>query len=256
VDYAQARIQARFGERPDESTWQVLANARGPNALLEVARSCGLRRWIAGLDASCGSHAIEISMRARWRECVLELASWMPAEWRPATLWLSGLVDLPALCHLARGEALLPWMRQDPVLRPYCIADPGERQTRLRQDALAFIESQRESQPVVADNVDAAGEDFESQLRRAWYEHWRRLWPARRETGPVDRLVVLVEASTREPASTGQQALRRRLRTLFRELTLRPAAAFVFLALIAIDIARLRAELLKHALLRESGLAA
>jgi hypothetical protein len=253
VDYAQARIQARFGERPDESIWHVLGNARGPGALLEVARACGLRRWIAGLDASCDSHTIEISMRARWRECILELSSWMPSEWRPATLWLSGLVDLPALCHLARGEPPLPWMSQDPVLRPYCIADAGERQTRLRQDALAFIESQPESQPAAADAPD--GDEFESQVRRAWYQQWRRLWPVRREAGSVDSLVALVEASTREPASTGQQALLRRLRALFRELTLRPAAAFVFLALVAVDIARLRAELLKHALLHESGLA-
>lgn len=249
MDYAQARIQARFGERPDESTWQAIGSTHGPAALLDVARSCGLRRWIAGLDASSGTHAIEISMRAGWRECVLELSSWMPPEWRPATLWLSGLVDLPALCHLARGEALLAWMSQDPVLRPYCIGDVGERQTRLRQDILAFMESQ----PAAAEAAD--GNDFESQVRRAWYQHWRRLWPARREAGSIDRLVALVEAGTREPVSTGQQALLRRLRALFRDLTLRPAAAFVFLALVAVDIARLRAELLRHALLRESGLA-
>jgi hypothetical protein len=254
VDYAQARIQARFGERPDESIWRALANASGPGALLEIARACGLRRWIAGLDSSFSGHAIEISMRARWRECVLELSSWMPPKWRPATLWLSGLVDLPALCHLARGEALLPWMSQDPVLRPYFIADVGERQTRLRQGALAFIEPQPEMQPAVAGTPDA-GDDLESQLRRAWYEHWRRLWPARREAGSLDRLVAVIEAGTREPMSSGQPALVRRLRALFRDLTLRPAAAFAFLALVAVDIARLRAELLKHALLRESGLA-
>jgi hypothetical protein len=175
----------------------------------------------------------------------------MPPAWRPATLWLSGLVDLPALCHLARGDALLSWMSQDPVLRPYCIADVVERQTRLRQDILAFMESQSESPAADAPNED----DFESQVRRAWYRHWRRLWPARREAGSIDRLVALVEAGAREPQSTGQQALLRRLRALFRDLTLRPAAAFVFLALVAVDIARLRAELLRHALLRESGLA-
>jgi hypothetical protein len=255
VDYAQARIQARFGERPDESTWQAIGSTLGPAALLDVARSCGLRRWIAGLDASSGTHAIEISMRARWRECVLELSSWMPPEWRPATLWLSGLVDLPALCHLARGQALLPWMSQDPILRPYCIADVVERRTRLRQDILAFMESQPESEPAAAYAPEAPGNDFESQARRAWYEHWRRLWPARREAGSIDRLVALLETGMREPASTGQQALLRRLRALFRDLTLRPAAAFAFLAFVAVDIARLRAELLRHALLRESGLA-
>jgi len=251
MDYAQARIQARFGERPDESTWHAVGSARGPGALLEVARSCGLRRWIAGLDASCGSHAIEISLRARWRECILELSSWMPPEWRPATLWLSGLADLPALCRLARGEPALAWMNQDPILRPYCIADVSERQTRLKRELLAFVESA----PTAAGAPDAPAEDFESQVRRAWHAQWRRLWPTRRETVSLDRLLAVVEAGSRERMSTGQQALVRRLRALFRDLTLRPAAAFAFLALVAVDIARLRAELLKHALLHESGLA-
>jgi hypothetical protein len=251
VDYAQARIQARFGERPDESTWHALGGAHGPGAVLEAARSCGLRRWIAGLDASCDSHAIEISLRARWRECVMELASWMPEEWRAATLWLSGLVDLPALCHLARGDAPLAWMSQDPVLRPYATADLAERQIRLRQDALAFVEPQPEPQAADAAHAD----DIESRVRHAWYEHWRRLWPAGREAGSIERLVALIEAGAGEPLSTGQQALARRLRALFRDLTLRPATAFVFLAFVAADIARLRAELLRHALLRESGLA-
>ena len=43
MDYAQARIQARFGERPDESTWQAIRSTQGPAALLEVARSCRIR---------------------------------------------------------------------------------------------------------------------------------------------------------------------------------------------------------------------
>ncbi len=116
---------------------------------------------------------------------------------------------------------------------------------------MAFVESQPESP--AADAPD--GDEFESKVRRAWYRQWRRRWPARREAGSLDRLVALVEAGTREPVSTGQQALLRRLRALFRDLTLRPAAAFVFLAFVAVDIARLRAELLRHALLRESGLA-
>jgi hypothetical protein len=210
------RKAIRFGERPDESAWRALAGARSPAALLEAARSCGLRRWTAGLDASCDSHLIEISLRARWRECILELSSWMPAEWRPATLWFAGLVDLPALCHLVRGEPPLPWMRLDPMLRTYCVADAGERRNRLMQDALAFMESRHESHPAVAGNVDAAvtvsvgaaGEDFESRVRRMWYEQWRRLWPARREAGAFARLVAIAEAGYVPWAKTAASATR------------------------------------------------
>ncbi|HEY5293647.1 MAG TPA: hypothetical protein VIJ43_15180, partial [Burkholderiales bacterium] len=63
MDYAQARLQARFGERPDESTWQKLESAPEPAAALEIARSSGLRRWVAGITPDSDSHAIEIALR-------------------------------------------------------------------------------------------------------------------------------------------------------------------------------------------------
>ena len=85
MDYAQARLQARFGERPDESLWRMLENAAEPAALLEIAAASGLRRWIAGIGASSESHAIETALRARWRDCVAEVTSWMPPAWQPAT---------------------------------------------------------------------------------------------------------------------------------------------------------------------------
>ena len=248
MDYAQARIQARYGERPDESVWHTLAHARELGTLLEAVRACGLRRWITGLDASSGSHAIEISLRARWREIVDELASWMPAPWRPATLWVAGLPDLPALCRLARGEPPLPWMSIDPVLQPYSVADLEERRNRLLRGALAFAGLA----PTAADDQ---GDAIEPRVRGAWDKQWRQRWPARRDTRSLNQVAAIVQSGAREPLMIGRNALARRLRAMFRDMTLHPAVAFVFLALTAIDMTRLRAELLKHAVLRESGLA-
>lgn len=248
MDYAQARIQARYGERPDESDWHTLAHARDFGTLIEAVRGSGLRRWITSLDASSGSHAIEIALRARWRDTVDELASWMPAKWSPATLWVAGLPDLPALCRLARGEPPLPWMSMDPVLQPYSVADVEERRSRLLRSALAFANLP----PVPPEGPDAT---IEPQVRSAWNEQWRRRWPSRRDARALDRLATVVQSGTRETLLLGRNALALRLRTLFRDVTLHPAAAFVFLAMTAIDMTRLRAELLKHTVLRESGLA-
>jgi hypothetical protein len=251
VDYAQARIQARYGERPDESAWHTLTNARESGTLIEAVRSCGLRRWITGLDASSGSHAIEISLRARWRESVDELASWMPAPWRDATLWVSGLPDLPGLCRLARGEPPLPWMSQDPILHAYTVPDAEERRRRLLGGALAFADLA----PLPPSPAEDGSDAIEPRVRHAWDDQWRKRWPARRSGRPLDQVAELVQSGAREPLLLGRNALARHLRLLFRNLTLHPAVAFVYLALTAIDMTRLRAELLKHALLREAGLA-
>ena len=247
MDYAQARLQARFGERPDESLWRMLENAGEPAVLLEIAGACSLRRWIAGIGASSESHTIEIALRARWRDCVAEVTSWMPRAWQPATEWTRQLADLPALCHLARGEALLAWMSRDPVLQPYALAEADARETKLKQDALAFVGP---LWPALKAPVSAS---FESKVRRAWHEEWRRRWPGKSEAGALDGLAMLLESGATRP-STSRELLHR-LRILFRRSTLSPAVAFVFLAFVALDIARLRAALLKHALLRDPGLA-
>ncbi|TRZ89327.1 MAG: hypothetical protein D4R84_18000 [Rhodocyclaceae bacterium] len=47
-------------------------------AALEIAQSCGLGRWVAGIAAQVDTHQMEIALRARWRECVSELGAWMP----------------------------------------------------------------------------------------------------------------------------------------------------------------------------------
>ncbi len=242
MDYAQARLQARFGERPDESVWRRLADARGPAALLEIARASGLRRWIAGIEASSDHHWIEISLRVRWRECVAETASWMPERWQPAVLWTAVLADLPALCRLARGEARLEWMRRDPALGPYAAAQDNELQAKLRQDALAFAGA-------------PDGASFELLVRRAWREEWRRRWPRRGDAQALEDLAELMESRFVEPMAAGRHEFLRRLRAQFRRSTLRPGAAFAFLAFSALDIEHLRAELLARVLLDKAGLA-
>lgn len=247
MDYAQARLQARFGERPDESLWRMLEQAGEPAALLEIAGTSGLRRWIAGIDASSESHTIEIALRARWRDCVAEVTSWMPQAWQPATDWTRPLADLPALCHLARGEAPLAWMSRDPVLGPYALAEADARETKLKQDALAFVG------PLWPALKAPVGAPFESKVRRAWRGEWRRRWPQKREAGALDGLAMLLESGATQPSASRE--LPHRLRLLFRRSTLHPTVAFVFLAFVALDISRLRAALLKHALLREPGLA-
>jgi hypothetical protein len=246
MDYAQARLQARFGERPDESVWHRLDAAPEPASVLEIARSTGLRRWVEGITPDSDRHAIEIALRARWRDCVTELSAWMPVSWQPALLWTRGLVDLPALCYLARDEVPLPWMLRDPVLQAYAEADTVARLAMLREDFGALRKSMLGGQ----DEVQQQGSPLPPQIRDAWLAEWRRRWPRHGDTSALEDLARLFVDALRQSAAPGRPDLTRKLRGLFRRSVLAPAAAFIYVAFTALDIERLRAGLLHPALAR------
>ncbi|MCX7172030.1 MAG: hypothetical protein NTY41_17600 [Proteobacteria bacterium] len=247
MDYAQSRLQARFGERPDELLWQKLEAVPEPAAALEIARTSGLKRWVAGIAPHADSHAMEIALRARWRECVTEIGSWMPDSWQPALLWTRGLVDLPALCHLARGGTPLPWMFGDAVLQTYARADATTRETLLREDCRIFMGSSFEAQG----RAGLPRGPWSSQICQVWLDEWRRRWPRWSDTAALEHLARLLDAAIKQPAVIGRPELLRKLRSLFRRSVLRPVAAFIYIAFAALDLERLRAGLLKHALARE-----
>ena len=247
MDYAQSRLQARFGERPDELLWQELEAAPEPAAALKLARSSGLRRWVAGIAPHADSHEIEIALRARWRECVTEISSWVPENWQPALLWTRGLVDLPALYYLARGGTPLHWMFSDPVLHVYARTDSATREAMLLEDCREYMASL----PEAPGRAVLPASPCPSQICKAWLDEWRRRWPGRSDTASLENLARLLDAATETPARLGRPELVRKLRSLFRRSVLRPVVVFIYIAFAALDIERLRAGLLKHALTRE-----
>lgn len=213
MHYAQARMQARYGARPDEALWLRLRSARGVAALLELARASGLRRWVAGLAPDSASHEIESKLKIRLREAIAEVAGWVPAPWRAAVLHTQELVGLPAALYLARGEPARAWMQE--------IAPAGARSA---EEALL-----------------------------AWQARWRALWPQEDAAAfpAVEALVRRAQAHRRN-----QARLEPALAALFRRNAGEPAAAFAFLLIAALELARLRAVLLRQVLLVPAGLAA
>ena len=247
MDYALSRLQARFGERPDESLWQRLEGAREPAAALELAQSCGLRRWVTGITAHADSHKLEHALRARWRECVTEIATWMPHRWQPALLWTRELVDLPALVYLAHGGVPLGWMSEDPVLQIYARTDSTTRQARLRQDHLAWMGPSSEA----LDRTVLQATPGPSHISQAWLDEWRRRWPRWIDTTSLENLASVFNNAMKERAAVVRPELLRRLRVLFRSSMLDAAHVFIYIAFAALDIERLRAGLMKHALAHE-----
>jgi hypothetical protein len=214
MEYAQTRMQARHGARPDEALWRRLGEQRRFADYLAAARPTALGVWLAGIDEAAGLHEIERALRQRWRESVGELARWLPPEWHDAVLWAAPLVDLPVIAHLAQGGKAPGWLARD---------------------------------------VAAAKGAPDWHDRASWFAGWRARWPAAEdgdEAASLRGLAAEVEEHLTDFAGLdagaaweARRAFAEGLRRAFRLHAARPTAAFVYLLLLALDLERLRGEL-------------
>jgi hypothetical protein len=257
LELAQARLQSRHGARADEVAWQRLEVAREFAALLDAARHSPLHPWLVGITPHSNAHQIEGVLRLHWRATVAETAGWMPTAWQPPLSWCAVLPDLPALQHLLRGGAPEGWMNEDPGLRAICAAAPGARAAVLAEGACAGWAG---ISGVGGIGV-IGGSDTPHASPRSLMPLWRAEWqrrlprPLRGAGDPLAQLVTTLQshaaAFQAAPASQSRllrAALRARLSLLLRRAALEPAAAFIHLALCALDLERLRGELLLRVL--------
>jgi hypothetical protein len=241
LEYAQARLQARHGRRADAAAWQRLETVREYGALLDAARQSPLRAWTVGLTPGSRTHEIEAVLRGHWRAAVDETAGWMPPAWQPAIGWCTLVPLLPALQHLARGGAVRPWMQDDTVLRAVCAAAPGTRAAALQGTPAAAL---------------APAWATPDGLGAAWWQEWSRRLPRPLQADEhLHAVASLVRAHghafAAAPAGPGallRRTLQERLAPWLRRAAAEPAAAFVHLALCALDLERLRGELLRRGL--------
>lgn len=241
--YGQARLQARHGQRLDEESWRRLAAIPGFAVFLKQARETPLARWLQSVGADAGHEETDRALRLRFREHVAEVARWLPEAWQPAVRWIATLVDLAALAHVSAGHPPAPWMLRDPRLAPLCQggADWGEYDPLIRR--------WRRGDPPA----------------RAWLDHWQSLWPreSRSDRPLLSLLALLHQAGSalagEQDAAAGRaihQQLASQLEGRFRHLLFHPGVAFVHLALVALEMARLRGALCRRLLFTASPTAA
>lgn len=241
-EYAHARIRARWGSRPDDTAWHRIEITRELAPLLELARAGSLVRWVQGLAADSGLHATEHVLRLRWREAVDEVAGWMEGDWQPAFRWCGHLADLPAVQQWARGEPMAAWISDDEVLAP-----------RLKRGHDDPVDA-----PGTAPGWRALVEEAHRQPEKVavlWLQAWRRLLPAGPARGVIERELVRPLAAHAEafasPSTVDgwseRRALAARLVGLLRRHPAEPLEAFVYLALMGLELERLRAEIVARA---------
>jgi hypothetical protein len=242
LEYAHARLHARHGQRADEATWRRIEVIREFAPLLEGAQASALRPWLVGITADSSVHQVEATLHGHWRALVDERAAWMPLSWQRALQWCKVLPDLALLQHLARGGEPAAWMHDDSTWRELCVAAPQARAAVLAAGPFAAL---------------AAAWLTPQCLGRAWHDEWQRRLPqplgdaddALRQLGRLlhDHQQVFEQAAPSEGWLL-RGALRARLSLLFHRAAVQPAAAFIDLALCALDLERLRAEVLRRAL--------
>jgi hypothetical protein len=259
IEYAHARASARLGQRPDERLWQQLRARRRVAALLDAVRNSPAAPYVSGIDPRATPDGIELALRQQFRLRVDEAAQWAPDAWVAAVRWTKPLIALPALVHLATQPDLPPWVRVDPETAPYAAPTLPERRAALAAGPLAPIAAALAETP-----VDAARPAETKRLHRAlaaWVRHWRSLWPATSadEQANLDALVRLLARHAQDfgslavdEAAGARLALGTRVSSLLRRAAAQPAALFAWLALLALDLERLRAEFLARAI-EEAG---
>lgn len=237
--YAQARAQARQGDRLSEDSWSLLESSVSLAQYLHLARGTKLAARVEHFSATTSPHVIERFFRQEWRREVASAACWAPLRWRAAVIWTARLVELPAVSHLLHGEETRPWMTDDPALSGLAAEDAETVRAAIEQALPDLVTGGR------------GGHD----LRTAWLSEWRRRWPVEAARDPLlDKLAGLVERySGGEADAVGgwRSELERRALRILRGYREQPVTVFCHLLLSALELHRLRQGLLERALFND-----
>ena len=241
LDYDLARVSERHGESLEEGAWRRLEVSRDLGHYMDAVRSTALAGWVSSVSAEHDCHTIERVLRAEWRRYVDGVAAWHPRAWQAWLAWLAWPPSLGLLVQLARPEPAPAWLLADPLLGGVALGTPADRAAALERTVLAPLQAvvAGVTAPVVAwsaewqrlqPRTDVRTKYFLRLLRRAVEQHERALLRAADSAGPL------------------RQELGNQLQKLFRSAAGSVIASVCHLALVALDLERLRGGLARRCL--------
>jgi len=251
--YVQARLHARHARLPGAAVWQALEASRTAAHYLAQSRAGPLAEWVDELDAAWDVHRIERGLRARWHRRVDEVARWLPPRWQAATRWFGTLTELPLIDALRGSGPAAGWQHADERLAAFVQPDPAARVDALRRAGLGPFATlsapSTPSTPHPAPRSPAAV--------AIWHEAWlQRMPPHEDDPALVSRPAALLLPrllGARGERSLAAESTRRALSKLFRRHAGSPVAVFAHLALVALDLERLRGGLVARRLLEPAS---
>jgi hypothetical protein len=237
--YAQARIQSRYGKRADADVWLKLQNIHDLGSYLQTAQQTPLRHWVLGISATHSSHEIELTLRQKYRLHVDEVVNWVPASWRKPLCWIKRLAELPILQYLAAGNKPLDWMVLDVDLGNFTSDDPAARLQAMREAGCSAL-------------VEAWLRD--GYMLEGWIREWNRVRPKSKitDTGfthlekQIHQLIHTQLHQQSDILLTDYENAFNTFRRLFRRYAFQPAGVCAYLAIVAIDLHRIRGDLMQR----------
>lgn len=211
--YAQARLQARHGARPQDGTWALLRASTSLGHFLESARTTPLRPWVARLSSQLRVADVEEVLRIEFAAHVMEVARWVPQRWYAATVW-------------AARAPWLPWL-----------------------DGTGWTLPENMTLPP---GLEVAPASAWKSVWPAMFAHHRRGMLAVVEA-LEQHAQRMQDAAAEEDGWQVRRDLHRQLLGLFRAHTQQPATVFCHLGLTAIELQMLRGAWLHRALFPDTG---
>jgi hypothetical protein len=240
--YMQSRCQARYSLQL-HGEWQRLAGTRDPGTFLARLLRRPSHAFLTSLSVRMGVHEFEGLLRNTYRRIVHEVGTWMPSNWQPAVNCVAVLADLPSIQFLLKRGDAYAWMQSDDSLNIYM--HDAYRKAAGSDSASGFLNYLRHEPP-------------RDSLVDVWTRYWHTLWPPmtgaeRAQLLDLENAVlrsrqrladIKTESSQAEIDTLEQEFIRS-----FRQYIQTPVAAFSYLALSWLELARIRAGLLERRLI-------
>jgi hypothetical protein len=163
----------------------------------------------------------------------------MPNKWQRPLQWIKRLADLPALQYLLDGEEPLEWMKSDPAIAAFCVDDVHLRVQLMREAGNeALVDSWLQT----------------GSMLSGWMSQWNSMRPksvySTQGLKSLEKLLleyIQLQATQQGPVlPTDYEVMLQCLRLVFRRNAFQPTAVCAYLAIVAVDMHRIRSDLMQR----------